>query len=38
LEAFNHSNQELFYYRAGSNGPEQSETLITNNGHQWYEE
>jgi glucose-6-phosphate 1-dehydrogenase len=38
IEAFNKSNQELFYYKAGSNGPKESETLITNNGHRWYEE
>ena len=38
LEAFNKSNQELFYYKAGSNGPKESTTLITNNGHRWYEE
>ena len=38
LEAFNNSNQELFYYKSGSNGPKESEALITNNGHQWHEE
>ncbi|MDC0470354.1 glucose-6-phosphate dehydrogenase [Candidatus Pseudothioglobus singularis] len=38
LEAFNKSNQELFYYKAGSNDPKESTTLITNNGHRWYEE
>ena len=38
IEAFNKSNQELFYYKAGSNGPKESTTLITNNGHQWHEE
>ena len=38
IEAFNKSNQELFYYKAGSNGPKESNTLITNNGHQWHEE
>ena len=38
LDAFNNSNQELFYYKSGSNGPKESEALITNNGHQWHEE
>ena len=38
IEAFNKSNQELFYYKAGSNGPKESETLITNSGHRWHEE
>ena len=38
LEAFYNSNQELYFYKAGSNGPKESEALITNNGHQWHEE
>jgi glucose-6-phosphate 1-dehydrogenase len=38
LDAFKKSDQELYFYPAGSNGPKESEALITNNGHQWYEE
>ena len=38
LEAFNNSNQELYFYKAGSNGPKESKALITNNGHKWHEE
>ena len=38
LDAVNNADQELSYYKAGSNGPRESEALITNNGHQWHEE
>ena len=38
LDAFNQSSQELYYYDAGSNGPTQSEELISNYGHSWHEE
>ena len=38
LEAASQSNQELYYYNSGSNGPAQSEELISNHGHSWHEE
>jgi len=38
LEAQKKSNQELYFYPAGTNGPKESELLIQNNGHNWYEE
>ena len=38
LEASSQSNQELYYYNSGSNGPAQSEELISRNGHSWHEE
>ena len=38
LEAVSQSNQELYYYNSGSNGPAQSEELISSNGHSWHEE
>ena len=38
LEAVSQSNQELYYYNSGSNGPAQSEELISSHGHSWYEE
>ena len=38
LEAVSQSNQELYYYNSGSNGPAQSEELISRNGHSWHEE
>ena len=38
LEAASQSNQELYYYNSGSNGPAQSEELISRNGHSWHEE
>ena len=38
LEASSQSNQELYYYNSGSNGPSQSEELISSHGHSWHEE
>ena len=38
LEASSQSNQELYYYNSGSNGPAQSEELISSHGHSWHEE
>jgi glucose-6-phosphate 1-dehydrogenase len=38
LDAFNDSNQELYYYKSGSNGPVESERLVLSDGHSWYEE
>ena len=38
LDAATKSNQELYYYSSGSNGPDKSEELISRNGHIWYEE
>ena len=38
LEASSQSNQELYYYNSGSNGPAQSEELISRSGHSWHEE
>ena len=38
LEAASQSNQELYYYNSGSNGPAQSEELISRSGHSWHEE
>ena len=38
LEAASQSNQELYYYNSGSNGPAQSEELISSYGHNWHEE
>ena len=38
LKAVSQSNQELYYYNSGSNGPAQSEELISRNGHSWHEE
>jgi len=38
LEASNQSNQELYFYGAGTDGPIQSEDLISGNGHNWHEE
>ena len=38
LEAYSQSNQELYYYNSGSNGPAQSEELISSHGHSWHEE
>ena len=38
LKAVSQSNQELYYYNSGSNGPAQSEELISSHGHSWYEE
>ena len=38
LEAHKKSNQELYFYPAGTNGPKESELLIQSNGHEWYEE
>ena len=37
LEAHKKSNQELYYYPAGTNGPKESELLIQKNGHKWHE-
>ena len=34
----NQLNQELYYYNSGSNGPAQSEELISSYGHSWHEE
>ena len=38
LEAVSQSNQELYYYNSGSNGPAQSQELISRSGHSWHEE
>ena len=38
LEAVSQSNQELYYYNSGSNGPAQSQELISSHGHSWHEE
>jgi glucose-6-phosphate 1-dehydrogenase len=38
LDAASKSNQELYYYSSGSNGPDKSEELISRNGHIWHEE
>jgi len=38
LEASSQSNQELYYYNSGSNGPAQSKELISRSGHSWHEE
>ena len=38
LDAASKSNQELYYYSSGSNGPDMSEELISRNGHIWHEE
>jgi len=38
LEVYKKSNQELYFYPAGTNGPKESELLMQNNGHSWYEE
>jgi len=38
LDAFKESNQELYFYKSGSNGPVESEKLVKSNGHSWYEE
>ena len=38
LKAVSQSNQELYYYNSGSNGPAQSEELISSHGHSWHEE
>ena len=38
LKAVSQSNQELYYYNAGSNGPAQSQELISSHGHSWHEE
>ena len=38
LEAHKTSNQELYFYPAGTDGPKESELFIKNNGHKWYEE
>ena len=38
LEAVSQSNQELYYYNSGSNGPAQSEELISRDRHSWHEE
>ena len=38
LKAVSQSNQELYYYNSGSNGPAQSQELISSHGHSWHEE
>ena len=38
LKAASQSHQELYYYNSGSNGPAQSEELISSHGHSWHEE
>jgi len=38
LEVNKKSNQELYFYPAGTNGPKESELFIQNNGHNWFEE
>ena len=37
LESHKKSDQELYFYPAGSNGPKESELLIQSNGHKWHE-
>ena len=37
LESHKKSDQELYFYPAGSNGPRESELLIQSDGHSWYE-
>ena len=38
LKAHKKSNQDLYYYPAGSNGPKESKLFIEKNGHKWFEE
>ena len=38
LEASAQSNQDLYFYSAGTDGPIQSKELISSNGHIWHEE
>ena len=38
LEAHEKSNQNLYYYPAGSNGPKESKLFIEKNGHKWFED
>ena len=38
LNAFNDANQELYFYKSGSNGPVESERLVLIDGHSWHEE
>jgi len=38
LEAYKNSNQELYFYKAGTNGPKESDQLIQSYGHNWHEE
>jgi len=38
LEAYKNSNQELYFYTAGTNGPKESDQLIQSYGHNWHEE
>ena len=37
LESHKKSDQELYFYPAGSNGPKESELLIQSNGHNWHD-
>ena len=37
LLAHKESEQELYFYPAGTNGPVESERLVEKNGHHWYE-
>jgi len=37
LLAHKESEQELYFYPAGTNGPVESERLVEQNGHHWYE-
>jgi glucose-6-phosphate 1-dehydrogenase len=37
LESHKKSDQELYFYPAGSNGPKESELLIQSNGHKWHD-
>ena len=38
LDAASQTNQELYFYNSGSNGPSQSAELISRSGYSWHEE
>jgi glucose-6-phosphate 1-dehydrogenase len=38
LDAASQTNQELYFYNSGSNGPSQSDKLISRSGYSWHEE
>jgi len=38
LESYKNSNQKLYFYKAGTNGPKESDQLIQSYGHNWHEE
>ena len=37
LDAHKKSKQELYFYKAGTNGPKEYQSLMEINGHKWYE-